>query len=160
MQKGRRTEASRPIVVTCEAKLEGLYVRSLQALWTLGYFEFNRLAIVESLVAISHNGGEMDENVLATLALDEPKALAGIEPLHGTLFFIHCIYSFLSAGLRLSTTLRYLMPQVPRPSQSHGRLQACPVGRKAVYRTKKSRKCDLATAFLPKGDTRATNAKK
>jgi len=39
----------------------------------------------------------MDENVLATLALDEPKALAGIEPLHGTLFFIHCIYSFLSA---------------------------------------------------------------
>jgi len=96
-QKGRRTEARRPIVVTCEAKLEGLYVRSLQALWTLGYFEFNRLAIVESLVAISHNGGEMDENVLATLALDEPKALAGIEPLHGTLFFIHCIYSFLSA---------------------------------------------------------------
>src|SRR5437762_13118295 len=53
MQKGRRTEARRPIVVTCEAKLEGLYVRSLQALWTLGYFEFNRLAIVESLVAIS-----------------------------------------------------------------------------------------------------------
>lgn len=39
----------------------------------------------------------MDENVLPTLALDESKALAGIEPLHGTLFFIHCIYSFLSA---------------------------------------------------------------
>jgi hypothetical protein len=39
----------------------------------------------------------MDENVLSALALDEPKALAGIEPLHGTLFFIHCIYSFLSA---------------------------------------------------------------
>src|SRR5215472_9305037 len=58
----------------------------------------------------------MDENVLAALALDEPKALAGIEPLHGTLFFIHCFYSFLSAGLRLSTTLSYLMPQVPRPS--------------------------------------------
>ncbi|HKD50318.1 MAG TPA: hypothetical protein VKB90_05955, partial [Candidatus Acidoferrum sp.] len=64
------------------------------------------------------------------LALDEPKALAGIEPLHGTLFFIHCIYSFLSAGLRLSTTLSYLMPQVPspsiepRPSSSFARLAA------------------------------------
>src|SRR5260370_1226581 len=97
MQKRRRAERPRPVFVSFEAKLEGLYVRSLQAFWTLGYFEFNRLAIVQSLVAISHNGGEMDENVLPTLALDEPKALAGIEPLHGTLFFIHCIYSFLSA---------------------------------------------------------------
>jgi hypothetical protein len=77
--------------------LEGLYVRGLQAFWTLSHFEFNRLAIVESLVAIRQNGGEVDENVLPTLALDESKALAGIEPLHGTLFFIHCIYSFLSA---------------------------------------------------------------
>src|SRR5215472_967989 len=34
----------------------------------------------------------------------------------------------------------------------------CPVDRKAMCRTKKGRKCDLATAFLPKGDTRATNA--
>jgi hypothetical protein len=58
----------------------------------------------------------MDENVLTALALNEPKALAGIEPLHGTLFFTHCFYSFLSAGLRLSTTLSYLMPSVPSPS--------------------------------------------
>ena len=29
----------------------------------------------------------MDENVLAALALDETKALAGIKPLHCTLFF-------------------------------------------------------------------------
>jgi len=28
----------------------------------------------------------MDENVLAGLALDEPKTLAGIEPLHCSLF--------------------------------------------------------------------------
>lgn len=105
-------------------KLEGLYVRGLETLGALGHFEFNRLAIVQCLVAISQNGGEVDENVLTALALDEPKALAGIEPLHRTLFFIHCFYSFLSAGLRLSTTVSYLMPQVPRPSQSRGRLQA------------------------------------
>jgi hypothetical protein len=32
------------------------------------------------------NSGEMDENILAGLALDEPKSLAGIEPLHCSLF--------------------------------------------------------------------------
>ncbi len=69
------------------AYLEGLDVRGLQALGTLGDFEFNRLAI-------------MDENVLAALALDESKALAGIEPLHCSLFFTHCIYSFLLTALR------------------------------------------------------------
>ena len=33
----------------------------------------------------------MDENVFAALALDEAEALAGIEPLHCTLFFTHCL---------------------------------------------------------------------
>jgi hypothetical protein len=80
--------------------LEGLDVRGLQALGTLGDFEFNRLAIIQRLVAISHDRGEMDENVLSTLALDESKALAGIEPLHCSLFFTHCIYSFLLTALR------------------------------------------------------------
>jgi len=80
----------------------------------------------------------MDENVLAALALDEAEALAGIEPLHCTLFLYSLLYSFLSAGLRLSTTLSYLMPQVPspstepRPSSSFVRED-----RKAVRRTKK-----------------------
>src|SRR5260370_24427677 len=97
MEKGGSREGRRSVLVAGKAKLEGRYVRRLPALWTLVSCEFNRIAIVQSLVAISHNGGEMDENVLPALALDEPKALAGIEPLHGTLFFIHCIYSFLSA---------------------------------------------------------------
>ena len=82
------------------AYLEGLDVRGLQALGTLGDFEFNRLAIIQRLVAISHDCREMDENVLSTLALDESKALAGIEPLHCSLFFTHCIYSFLLTALR------------------------------------------------------------
>jgi hypothetical protein len=32
------------------------------------------------------NRGEMDENILAGLALNEPEPLAGIEPLHCSLF--------------------------------------------------------------------------
>ena len=126
------------------AYLEGLDVRGLQALGTLGDFEFNRLAIIQRLVAISHDRGEMDENVLSTLALDESKALAGIEPLHCTLFFTHCFYSFLLTAMRsyfesgrVGTVLvmSYLVPRLRTPQQSYGP----PVG------VKKGRKCDLAT---------------
>ncbi len=78
--------------------LEGLYVRGLQALGALGNFEFNRLAIVQRLIAISHDRGEMDENVLTALALDEAEALTGIEPLHCTLFFTHCFTLFRQPG--------------------------------------------------------------
>jgi hypothetical protein len=74
--------------------LEGLDVGGLEALGSLGDFKFNRLAIIERLIAISHNCGEMDENVLTALALDEPEALAGIEPLHCSLFFTHCFTLF------------------------------------------------------------------
>jgi hypothetical protein len=74
--------------------LEGLDVGGLEALGSLGDFKFNRLAIIERLIAISHNRGEMDENVLTALALDEPEALAGIEPLHCSLFFTHCFTLF------------------------------------------------------------------
>src|SRR5258708_14782161 len=42
----------------------------------------------------------MDENVLSTLALDESKSLAGIEPLHCSLLFTHCFYSFLLTAMR------------------------------------------------------------
>ncbi len=78
-------------------QLEGLDIRSLQALGALGDFEFNRLAIIQRLIAISHDRGEMDEYVLTALALDEPKALAGIEPLHCSLFFTHCFTLFWAA---------------------------------------------------------------
>src|SRR5260370_9294036 len=107
-KNGRDACACRPEFV-CEvvnpanrahAWLEGLDVRGLQALGTLGDFEFNRLAIIQRLVAISHDPGEMDENVPSTLPLDESKAIAGIEPLHCTLFFTHFIYSFLLTALR------------------------------------------------------------
>jgi hypothetical protein len=88
--KADQAESSHP--------LEGLYVRGLQALGALGNFEFNSLAIVQRLIAISHDRGEMDENVLTALALDEAEALAGIEPLHCTLFFTHCFTLFRQPG--------------------------------------------------------------
>jgi hypothetical protein len=126
--------------------LEGLDVRGLQAFGALGDFEFNRLAIIQRLVAISHDRGEMDENVLSTLALDESKALAGIEPLHCSLFFTHCIYSFLLTALRSNIEpdrvgaellISYLVPRLRTPQKSFGP----PSG------AKKSRKFDLATAL-------------
>src|SRR5438105_4065090 len=51
------------------------------------------------------------------------------------------------------------MPRFRAPQQSRGRLQAS-FGRtaKRSAEQKNGRKCDLATALLPKGDTRATNA--
>jgi hypothetical protein len=75
-------------------KLEAGYVRRLQALGAARDFEFNRLAFVQRLVSFSLNGGEVHENVFAGLALDEPKAFTGVEPLYGSLFFQLC-FSFL-----------------------------------------------------------------
>jgi hypothetical protein len=73
-------------------RLEASDVRSLQALGPAGDFEFNRLAFVQRLVPLGLNGREVDENVLAGLALDEPKTLAGIEPLHCSLFSHLCTH--------------------------------------------------------------------
>jgi hypothetical protein len=76
-----------------ERSLQRLNVRSLQALGAADDFKLDRLAVVQRAITIRNDGGEMDENVLPRLALDEAIALAGIEPLHCSLFFIH--FSFL-----------------------------------------------------------------
>ncbi len=49
-------------------------VLGLQALGALADLEFNRLAFVQRLVPLRLDGGKVDENVLAGLALDEPEA--------------------------------------------------------------------------------------
>src|SRR2546422_5660392 len=67
--------------------LEASDVRRLQALGAGGHFEFNRLAFVQRFVPLRLDGGKVDENVLAGLALDEPESLTGVEPLHCSLFF-------------------------------------------------------------------------
>ena len=100
----------------------------------------------------------MDENVLTGLALDEPKALAGIEPLHCTLFFTHCFTLFRAAerphNIKLSDA------SSPEPlNRAAAVFKPRPAGPQSGPQNKKiGRKCDLATALQPKGDTRATNA--
>src|SRR5271166_2951171 len=75
-------------------RLQAGDVRRLQALGAGGHFELNRLAFVQRFVTLRDDGGEMDENVLAGLALDESKAFAGVKPLYCSLFFQLC-FSFL-----------------------------------------------------------------
>ena len=117
--------------------LQRLDVRRLQAFGTADDFEFNRLAIVQRLIAISHDSGEMDKYVLTALALDESKALAGVKPLHCSLFFAHCCVSFQDLSYLV---LRYVLAAVKR------------------YKTKKAARVTLRPFTNSKGDTRATNA--
>jgi len=84
-KKRREACATRPVIQ--RNGLERLNVGSLQALGAADNLEFNGLSLVEGAIAVRLNGGEMDENVLASLALDETKALAGVKPLHCSLFF-------------------------------------------------------------------------
>ena len=74
--------------------LQRLNVGSLQALGAADNLEFNGLALVKRAVAVRLNGGEMDENVLTALALDETKTLGGVKPLHCSLFFHRCVPLF------------------------------------------------------------------
>ena len=46
--------------------------------------EFDTLALLQRLVAVTLNVGVVNENVFATLACYESEALLGIEELHGT----------------------------------------------------------------------------
>jgi hypothetical protein len=79
----------------CSFKLEAGHVLRLQALGTLADFKFNGLSFVERFVSLHRDGRKMDEHIFAGLALDESVALAGVEPLHCSLFF-HCYYLTLS----------------------------------------------------------------
>ena len=95
-ENGRRTEAHRPKFSGMKRILQRLNVSGLQALRTADDFKFDRLAVVQAAVPIRLDRGEMDENVLPGLALDESKAFAGVEPLHCSLFFIHFLFLFSS----------------------------------------------------------------
>ena len=84
-RKGREDCSARPVIL--RNGLERLNVGSLQALGAADNLEFNGLSLVERAIAVRLDGGEMDEHVLAALALDESKALASVKPLHCSLFF-------------------------------------------------------------------------
>src|SRR5680860_753040 len=60
-------------------------VARLRALLALGHLEADLLTLVEGLVALALDRGEVNEQVLATgVRGDEPVALVGVEPLDGT----------------------------------------------------------------------------
>ena len=88
MKNGGRLLGSLPLGV-----LEADDVLRLQAFRAPLDFELNRLAFIEGLVPLRLNGGEMYEDILTGLALDEPVALAGVEPLHCSLFSHFCSFS-------------------------------------------------------------------
>jgi hypothetical protein len=100
----------------------------------------------------------MHENVLSALALDESKALAGVKPLHCSLFFTHCFLLFSvdrdaitrSPAGKGRTRNKLSDASTPNPSTE---LRAAP-GRKK--RPQVVQPCDRL--YATKGDTRATNA--
>ena len=102
----RLTKKDGPVTAGPSFRLEASDVRSLQALRAARDFEFNRLAFVQRLVSLRLNGGEMDENVLTRLALDESKSLTSVEPLHCS-FFSHLFTHF---SFKLFVLLARLQP--------------------------------------------------
>jgi hypothetical protein len=84
--------------------LEAYDALRLQAFGALADFKFDRLALVQIAVSIALDGRVVYEHVLARLALDESESLAGVEPLHSSLFFAHFCFLYF--------TLSYL-PLIP-----------------------------------------------
>src|SRR5687767_8094531 len=74
--------------------LDGDDVLRLRALRALRDVELDPLVLVEALVALRLDGGEVDEDVgTAAVLRDEAEALLGVEPLHGTLCHVDLLES-------------------------------------------------------------------
>ncbi len=71
----------------------------LKAFGTLGDTKLHPLALVKTLIAIGNDSVEMDENVLARVALDKAIAFRAVEPLNCTLFFFGHDLELLSKNL-------------------------------------------------------------
>jgi hypothetical protein len=146
-QNGRSAEADRPNLVLNRG-LQRLDVGSLQTLRATHDFELNGLAVVQGLVAFRLDRGKMYEYIFPGLALDEAKALAGVKPLHGSLFFAHFVFLF--SSLKLSgALLRILSRGLPSSAAFCGSAQRA---------QKKAASLTLRPLHKTKGDTRATNA--
>jgi hypothetical protein len=83
----KKKGAGPPTAIPPPQILQSCDVRSLQALGARGHFEFNRLSFVQRFVTVRSDGGKVDENILARLALDESESLRCIKPLNCSLFF-------------------------------------------------------------------------
>src|SRR5207302_1048057 len=87
-----------------------LDVRGLRALGALHNLERHALAFGPRLVAFHANGREVDEDVIAALALDEAVALLVGEPLNGALWQLRFLLT-----TNDGTTRSRRPPPAPRP---------------------------------------------
>jgi hypothetical protein len=62
-----------------------MYGFGLRTFLALGNLELDPLAVLERLVTVHLNGGEVDEHVLAAIDSDKAVALFSVEPLNGSL---------------------------------------------------------------------------
>ena len=95
-----------------QSGLQRLNVRGLQALGAADDFEFDRLAVVQRLVAIRLDRGKVYEYIFSGLALDETKAFAGVKPLHCSLFFAHFVILFSLKKLSGASCTEAIVPRL------------------------------------------------
>ena len=67
-------------------RLDAFYVFCLQALGAFFDLKAHPGALFQATVAFAYDGGEMNEDVITTFALDKPVAFGSVEPLYGPLF--------------------------------------------------------------------------
>jgi hypothetical protein len=99
-------------------RLEADYVLGLQALWALLYLEFDGLAFVQAFVALGLDRRKVYEYILTGLALDESVSLAGVEPLHSSLFF-----HFSVTSLNIKLFARWFASSPQKKAARHVALQ-------------------------------------
>src|SRR5579859_2750852 len=103
--------------------LQRVDVGSLQALRATHDFELNGLAVVQGLVTLRLDRGKMYEYIFPGLALDETKALAGVKPLHCSLFFAHFVVLFSLIKLSGAPQTGTKLPPTRSRRLGSGRLQ-------------------------------------
>jgi hypothetical protein len=85
-------------------------VRGVQSLGALLAFEFHRIALVQGLVPVLLDGGEVHEDILPSRTLDKPISFGTVKPLHHAIFlqanFLSSLYQPSPALLEDTTSGR------------------------------------------------------
>src|SRR5207248_2952937 len=116
-------------------------VLRLQALRTLGDFEFDRIALGEAAEALSLDRREVDEHIGTRLLRDKAKALRVVEPLHLTL--CHTVQT---------STIRGTAPDMCDPGHRDQRRAQTKTARQVVL-AERRQTGDGATYCLNRGQT-------
>src|SRR5688572_2760570 len=78
----RRPEPARRLVFVARRRLEFQDVGGLRTFLAVQDFELHFLALGQRLETVGLDGGEMDEDILTVLPLDETVSFGVVEPLH------------------------------------------------------------------------------